>query len=566
MEQISNPIGSTTSKTPPPEVADVSHAQLTPLRFLERSAEVYPGKAAIVYGERRMTYLQFAQAATRLAHALIDHGIKAGDRVAFLCPNIPELLIAHFAVPLAGAVLVAINTRLAPEEIRYICDHSGARVLVVDAGFTESVQPIEDGLRTVEKIVTVCDPAEPGKLLGSPYEEFIAAAGDDPLPWTVADESATIAINYTSGTTGRPKGVMYSHRGAYLNALDEIIHSEHSSRSVYLWTLPMFHCNGWCTTWGVTALGGRHVCLRAVRADRIWELLDQESITHLNGAPTVLTTIANAPQARTLSRPLTITTAGAAPSPTTIAELENLGARIIHVYGLTEVYGPYSVCDHQEGWENLDAEARAGLLARQGVGMIQAGRMRVVDEKMRDVPADGSTLGEIIMQRSNVMTGYFNDPEATAEAFRGGWFHSGDLGVMHPDGYVELRDRAKDIVISGGENISTVEVEQAIMTHGDVLETAVIGVPDEHWGERPKAFVVRKPGGTVGEDDLIDHVRSRIARYKAPKAITFVHQLPKTSTGKTQKFRLREFDRSESAGESGLNEGAAAHEAKEIEA
>jgi fatty-acyl-CoA synthase len=302
----------------------------------------------------------------------------------------------------------------------------------------------------------------------------------------------------------------------------------------------MFHCNGWCTTWGVTAIGGRHVCLRAVRADRIWELLDRERVTHLNGAPMVLTTIVNADEARPLDRPLVVTTAAAAPSPTTIAKVEELGARIIHVYGLTETYGPYSVCEWQEGWDELEVDARAKLLARQGVGMIPADRMRVVDGEMRDVPADGQTMGEIVMRGNDVMKGYFEDEEGTAEAFRGGWFHSGDLGVMHPDGYVELRDRAKDVVVSGGENVSTIEVEQAVVSHDAVLEAAVVGVPDERWGERPKAFVVLKPGRELSEHDLIEHVRGRIARYKAPRDVEFLDELPKTSTGKVQKYELRE--------------------------
>jgi fatty-acyl-CoA synthase len=317
---------------------------------------------------------------------------------------------------------------------------------------------------------------------------------------------------------------------------------------VYLWTLPMFHCNGWCTPWALTAIAGRHICLRAVRADDIWELLERESVTHLNGAPTVLTMLANSPRAHRLEQPLTITTAGAPPSPTTIGELEGLGARIIHVYGLTEVYGPYSVCEYQEGWDGLDVPARARLLARQGVGMIQAERLRVVDKQMRDVPADGTSIGEIVMRGNNVMAGYFRDADATAEAFRGGWFHSGDLGVMHPDGYVELRDRAKDIVISGGENISTIEVEQALVTHEHVLEVAVVGVPDDRWGERPKAFVVLKPGCKCTEAELIEHVRSQIAHYKAPGAVAFVDELPKTSTGKIQKNVLREQARAAAGG------------------
>jgi fatty-acyl-CoA synthase len=519
----------------------VSPLPLTPLRFLERSAAVFPDKVAIVHGERRTSYRDFAREATRLARALQASGIERGDRVAYLCPNIPETLIAHFAVPLAGAALVAINTRLAPDEVRYICDHSGAKLLVVDAELAPTVEPVANSLETVREVVTVTDPesaAQAGAGLG--YADLLARGSDEPLPWTVDDELRTITINYTSGTTGKPKGVEYTHRGAYLNALGEVIHSEHRPDSVYLWTLPMFHCNGWCTTWGVTAIGGRHVCLRAVRADDVWRLLEHEGVTHLNGAPTVLTTIINADQAHPLERGLTITTAGAPPSPTTIAHCEALNARIIHVFGLTETYGPYSVCEWQPGWEELEGPARATLLARQGVGMIQAERLRVVDEEMRDVPADGTTMGEIVMRGNNVMKGYFADPETTAEAFAGGWFHSGDLGVVHPDGYVQLLDRAKDVVVSGGENISTVEVEQALVSHEAVLEAAVIGVPDPKWGERPKAFAVLKPGRQVSERELIDHVRARIAGYKAPKAVAFLDELPKTSTGKVQKFELRE--------------------------
>jgi fatty-acyl-CoA synthase len=504
---------------------------------------VFPEKTAIVHGARRISYGEFAIDATRLARALGAAGVEPGDRVAYLCPNTPEMLVAHFAVPLAGAVLVAINTRLAPDEVRYICDHSGARLLVVDAELWGTVAPVAAELKTVREIVTVVDPQAGGEGVASPrgreYADLLADESDEPLPWAVEDELATIAINYTSGTTGRPKGVMYTHRGAYLNGLGEVIHSEYTPESVYLWTLPMFHCNGWCTTWGVTAIGATHVCLRAVRGDRIWELISSEQVTHLNGAPTVLTTIANDPSARQLERPLVITTAGAAPSPTIIGQLEALGARMIHVYGLTETYGPYSICEWQPGWENLDPPQRAQLLSRQGVGMIQADQLRVVDAEMNDVPADGETMGEIVMCGNNVMKGYFDDPDATAEAFRGGWFHSGDLGVMHPNGYVELRDRAKDIVISGAENISTVEVEMVILTHEAVLETAVIGVPDERWGERPKAFVVLKPNRTLGQSELLKHVSQRIARYKTPDQVEFVEQLPKTSTGKVQKYELR---------------------------
>ncbi|MBO0768954.1 MAG: long-chain-fatty-acid--CoA ligase [Solirubrobacterales bacterium] len=517
--------------------AGASPLPLTPLHFLERSAQVFPTRTAIVDGDRRFSYREFADEAARVASALITAGIKPGDKVAYLAPNQTELLIGHFAVPLARGVIVAINTRLAPEEIRYILEHSEARLLIVDQSLVSSVAPVADQLQDI-RLVTVTDGS--GQVLGTPYSEFIESGGQHDLSWEVDDELETIAINYTSGTTGRPKGVMYTHRGATLGALAGLHHSGFSSSTAYLWTLPMFHCNGWCTAWALAASGGRQVCLPAVRADQIWQLIDEEGITHLNGAPTVLTTIANAPEAHVLTQPLTITTAGAPPSPTTIAEIKALGASIVHVYGLTETYGPYTVCELQESWSDLDQDAHAEMLSRQGVGMLHAGLVRVVDEAMADVPADGETMGEIVMRGNVVMSGYFKDPEGTAKAFHGGWFHSGDLGVMHPDGYVQLRDRAKDVVISGGENISTVEVEQALISDPRVLETAVIGVPDEKWGEVTKAFVVLKPNVQASAEELIEHVRSRIARYKAPKTIAFVSELPKTSTGKVQKFALRE--------------------------
>jgi fatty-acyl-CoA synthase len=522
----------------------VYKTELTPLSYLRRSADVYPDRTAIVYGERRVSYAELADEVVRVARALRASGIGPGDRVAYLLPNLPEMLVAHFAVPLAGAVLVAVNTRLAGEEIRWILDHSGAKLLVVDAVLAAGVAPVAGELRTVTEVVTLTDPAAPpatATIPGPGYDEFSArgADGDEPC-WEVDDELATISINYTSGTTGRPKGVMYTHRGAHLNSLSEIVHSAHTPDSVYLWTLPMFHCNGWCTPWAVTAIGGTHVCLREVRGDVIWRLIGEHRVTHLNGAPTVVTTIMNAPEAVRLDYQLVITTAGAPPSPTTIGNAERMGFRIVHVYGLTETYGPYSVNQYQPAWAELDTEDRARLQARQGVGMLTAERLRVVDPEMNDVPADATTMGEVVMRGDNVMKGYFDDPEGTGKAFAGGWFHSGDLGVMHPDGYVELRDRAKDVVISGGENISTIEVEQAVVSHPAVLECAVIGVPDEKWGERPKAFVVLRGGEAVTEEELLEHVRGRIARYKCPRAVEFVDELPKTSTGKVQKFELRE--------------------------
>ena len=522
-----------------------SFTPLTPLAFLERSMDVFADKTAIAYGARRSSYREFGAEATRLAHALRASGVRPGDRVAYMCPNIPEMLVANFGVPLAGAVLVAINTRLAAEEVAHICDHSGARLLVADTEYLPALGPLLDRLQSVQEVVAVNDPLGPAGPEAAEhahvsYADFMRRGSDEPLPWSVDDESSLISINYTSGTTGRPKGAMYAHRGAYLNALGEIIHQRFDPESVYLWTLPMFHCNGWCTPWAVTGIGATHVCLRAARPDLIWQLFDQEGVTHLDGAPTVLTAIANAPQAHRLERELVATVAGAPPGPTVIARMRELGARIVHVYGMTEVYGPYTLNEWQPGWASMSPADQARQQARQGVAMIQADPVRVVDKHMNDVPRDGLTMGEIVMRGNNVMVGYFNDAEATEKAFLGGWLHSGDLGVRHSDGYVELRDRAKDIIISGGENISTIEIEHATESHPAVLEAAVIGVPDEKWGERPKAFVMRKPGAELNEADLIAYLQTRIARFKVPKSIEFVDQLPRTSTGKTQKFELRE--------------------------
>jgi fatty-acyl-CoA synthase len=525
----------------------VSYTALSPLSFLERSARVWPGKTAVVYGARRLTYSGLAAGAQRVARALRASGVGPGDRVAYLMPNLPEMLIAHYAVPLAGAVLVAVNTRLTAEEVAYILSHSGAKLVIADAALLATAAAAAKDMEAVTELV-VAEDTEIGQAdldwSGEPrlvsYSEFLARGMGEPLSWSVSDELAPIAINYTSGTTGRPRGVVYTHRGAYLNCFGEIIHSRHDENSVYLWTLPMFHCNGWCTPWSLTAIGGTHVCLREVRGDAIWQQLRDHGVTHLNAAPTVVSAILNAPEASPLTRPVLITTAGAPPSPTTIAHMERMGFRVVHVYGLTETYGPISVCQSQPQWAGLSSGERSVLQARQGVSMIQAEGLRVVDKAMTDVPADASTMGEIVMRGNNVMAGYYLDPQATAEAFRGGWFHSGDLGVMHPDGYIELRDRIKDIVISGGENISTVEVEQALMSHPAVLEAAVIGVPDDKWGEHPKAFVVFRAAHSATQEELIAHVRTKIARYKAPREIDITLQLPKTSTGKIQKFVLRD--------------------------
>jgi acyl-CoA synthetase (AMP-forming)/AMP-acid ligase II len=514
--------------------------QLTPLLFLERAAEVFANRDAVTYGDRRLSYAELGSSAQQLAAALAASGIGPGDRVAYLLPNLPEMLVAHFGVPLARAVLVAINTRLSGPEITYILQHSGAKILVADTELLATAAPELGDCPELERLIALDDAGAGLPAESTPYAELIAAGVGAESPWRVDDEQRVISINYTSGTTGRPKGVMYTHRGAYLNALAEVIHSHHDTDSVYLWTLPMFHCNGWCTPWAVTAVGGRHVCLRAVDPELIWRLLDEEGVTHFNAAPTVLVLLSSHPEARPFGRPITVTTAGAPPSPTIIHRMSELGARIVHVYGLTETYGPYTVCEWQDGWNDEPAERRARLLARQGVAYVGADPIRVVDDEMRDVPRDGRTMGEVVMRGNNVMAGYFDDPAATEQAFRGGWFHSGDIAVQHPDGYIELRDRAKDIIISGGENISTIEVEQAILTHEAVLECAVVAIPHEKWGERPKAFVVLRDGAEVDPRDLVEHVRGRIAHFKAPDEIEFLDALPKTSTGKVQKYALRE--------------------------
>ncbi len=522
----------------PPEVY---RSYLTPLRFLQRSAAVFRQKPAVVYGDRSWTYPELAARVNRLASALRGAGVAKGDRVAYLVPNIPALLEGHFGVPLSGGVLVAINTRLNAEEIRYIVNHSGAKVLVVDTELARVVEPVLANLETVETIVNVEDVPGGVRLPGLEYEAFLAGGSPDPLDWPITDEDETIAIDYTSGTTGRPKGVMYTHRGAYLNALGELLETRMASDSVYLWTLPMFHCNGWCYPWAVTAIGATHVCLRKLEPGTVWDLVRAKNVTHFCAAPTVLISLANHPAARQgpLPRKLIVSVAAAPPSPTIIAQMEDLCAEIVHVYGLTEVYGPYTVNEWQPHWDDLPREERARLKARQGVGYLVADDARVVDDQMRDVPADGETLGEVIMRGNNTMKGYYNDPAATAEAFRGGWFHSGDLAVMHPDGYIELRDRKKDIIVSGGENISTIDVERAVVTHPSVLEAAVIAVPDPYWGEVPKAFVTLKPGEAATEADLIAFCRTRLPGFKVPKAIAF-GDLPKTSTGKVQKSVLRE--------------------------
>ena len=510
----------------------VYRSELTPVAFLRRNAYVFPDKTAVVHGERRFSYAAFEERVNRLASALLTDGLEKHQRVAFLAPNIPALLEAHFAVPAAGGVLVAINTRLSAPEIDYILQHCGARLLFVDRELYPQVGDLD---LSAMQVVEIHDTGAPD----DPYETLLAAGSPEAGPDLLADEEEPISINYTSGTTGRPKGVLYTHRGAYLNALGEALETGMNIDSVYLWTLPMFHCNGWCFTWAVTAVGGTHVCLRSVDPDRVWDLLESEEVTHYNGAPTVQTMLLNSPKARRLERPITVTIAGAPPSPTLLEQLRELNFRPVHVYGLTETYGPIAVSPWQREWDQKPLAEQASLLARQGQAYRTADLLRVVDEHTRDVPRDGETMGEGVMHGNNVMQGYFAQPEATQEAFRDGWFHSGDLAVWHPDGTIELRDRKKDIIISGGENISTIEVEQTVVRHPAVLECAVIAVPDEKWGERPKAFVTLKQSATVSEAEIIAFCREHLAHFKCPDAIEF-GPLPKTSTGKVQKFVLRE--------------------------
>ena len=510
----------------------VYRTELTPVSFVERSALIFPNKVAVVHGQRRYTYREFAGRVYRLASALRAAGMQKHDRVAFLCPNIPPLLEAHFGVPAAGGILVAINTRLSTHEVEYILHHSGSTFLFVDDELYPIVEPLKlDGIRVVQ-IADSGDTADP-------YEQFLAGGSPEAVTSWLEDEEETISINYTSGTTGNPKGVMYTYRGGYLNALSEVIETGMSSRSVYLWTLPMFHCNGWCFTWGVTAVGATHVCLRQVDPARIWDLFGQEGITHYNGAPTVHIFLANHSKAHPLEREITATIAGAPPSPTLLATLKQLNIHAVHVYGLTETYGPYTICEWQSVWDELPEEEQARLQARQGQGMITAERARIVDPEMQDVPQDAVSMGEVAMRGNNVAKGYHDNPEATARAFAGGWFHSGDIGVWHADSYIELRDRAKDIIISGGENISTIEVEQVVARHPAVLECAIVAIPDETWGERPKAFVTLKEGQSATVEEIIAFCRERLANFKCPVAISF-GPLPKTSTGKVQKYVLRE--------------------------
>jgi fatty-acyl-CoA synthase len=512
--------------------AEVYRSELTPVDLLERAAYVYPEKVAVVDRNRRLTYAELGARAWRLANALRAAGLDKGDRVATLLPNCTAMLEAHFGVPAAGGILVTVNTRLSAGEIRYILEHSRSRFLLVDAELAPVVEEIDLGGVTV---IRVDDTGAPD----DPYERLLAGASPTRPPSRLEDEEETISINYTSGTTGRPKGVEYTYRGVYLNALNEALVAGLSQESVFLWLQPMFHCNGWCFPWAVTAVAGRHVLTRKVDPDLVWELIDAEHVTNFNGAPTIQLMIINHAKAHRVEHPVTVVVAAAPPSPTLFGRMSELNFRVVHVYGLTETYGPITVSPEQEDWHELPAEQRARLLARQGQAYISADLVRVVDEELKDVARDGETVGEVVMRGNNVMHGYFDDDEATADAFRGGWFHSGDLAVWHPDGNVELRDRSKDVIVSGGENISSIEVEQAIVAHPAVLECAVVATPHPHWGERPKAFVTLRQGASATPEEIADFVRGRLAGYKCPDAVELC-ELPKTSTGKVQKYVLRE--------------------------
>jgi fatty-acyl-CoA synthase len=505
---------------------DLSFEPLTPVSYLDRAAAAHGDRTAVIDGEQRWTYAQLHDRCRRLAGALAP--LADGRPVAVLAPNTHVLLEANFGVPWAGVPLVAVNTRLSAGEVAYILEHSRASVLVHDPAF--------DAL--VADVVSRLDPPPVLIRAGEQYEELLAGA--TPQAVTPDDERSLLSINYTSGTTGRPKGVMYHHRGAYLQALAMVGHTGLSPSAVHLWTLPMFHCNGWCFPWAVTAAAATHVCLPKVEPTEVWRLIRQEGVTHLNGAPTVLSMLAYAPEAAPLDGPpVRVATGGAPPSPAILRRMGELGFDVTHLYGLTETFGPVMICDWRPEWNALDASEQARLKARQGVGNMISCRARVIGEGGADVPADGTSIGEIALRGNNVMLGYLDDPEATAAAVPDGWFRTGDLGVLHPDGYVELRDRSKDVIISGGENIASVEVEQAIADHPAVLEVAVVAAPDEKWGEVPIAYVTLHEGKSATEAEIQEHVRGLLARFKAPKAVVF-GELPKTSTGKIQKFVLRD--------------------------
>jgi len=519
-------------------------AALTPLSFLARSAAVYPEKIAVIHGERRYSYAEFYRRCCRLADALRRRGIGLGDTVSVMAPNVPALLEAHYGVAMAGGVLNALNYRLDVRSVAFILEHGGAKLLIADREYSAIIRAALGQVARRPFVIDIDDPLhEGGELLGEMDYEAFLATGDPTAPWQPpTDEWQAIALSYTSGTTGNPKGVVYHHRGAYLNAIGNTIAFGLTPASVYLWTLPMFHCSGWTYTWAVTAAAGTHVCLRRVDPALIFPAIAEHRVTHLCGAPIVLNLLVNAPESvrRRFEHTVEVATGGAAPPSPIIAAMERMGFRVTHLYGLTESYGPSTLCAWQEPWANLGLDEKARMMARQGVRYLTLDGARIVKPRtMADVPADGATIGELILRGNTVMKGYLKNPEATDEAFADGWFHTGDLAVMHPDGYVEIKDRAKDIIISGGENISSLEVEEALYRHPQVLEAAVVARSDPTWGESPCAFVMLKPGAEVDAAGILAWCRDHLAHYKVPKTVVF-GELPKTSTGKIQKFALRE--------------------------
>ncbi|NBR21057.1 MAG: acyl-CoA synthetase [Proteobacteria bacterium] len=521
-----------------------NYSPLTPLSFLTRTAEVFPERAAVIHGEIKRSWRETLKRCTRLASALKKKGVVQGTTVSVMAPNVPELLEAHFGVLMTGGVLNALNIRLEAQTLAYILEHGESQVLITDREFSPVIQKVLQQLEDPPLVIDIDDPmAEGGELLGEMDYEAFLKTGDENFEWNLPeDEWQAVSLNYTSGTTGKPKGVVYHSRGAHLLAIDNILAWGMRRHPVYLWTLPMFHCNGWCFPWTITLLAGTHVCLRKVNAANIYDSIVKHGVTHLCGAPIVMGMIANAEDQdqRVLSDKVQIMTAAAPPPPPVIARMEEMGFQVTHVYGLTETYGPSVVSAWQEEWNKLSPTDQALKKGRQGVNYPGLEGLMVADsETLKEVPSDGQTLGEVFMKGNLVMKGYFKNPEATQEAFRGGWFHSGDLGVRHPDGYIELKDRAKDIIISGGENISSVEIENTLYRHSNVLEAAVVARPDEQWGETPCAFVTLKPGSSISEGELILFCREQLAGFKVPKSIIF-QELPKTSTGKIRKNILRE--------------------------
>ncbi len=528
-----------------------NYQPLSPIAFLERSAAVYPDHVAVIHGNQRFSYSEFYARSRRLASALVKAGITKGQTVSAMLANTPPMLEAHYGVPMAGAVLNTLNTRLDAEIIAFSLDHAETRILLVDKEYSAVVKEALTLTTSSKPIVIDYDDPEfevAGEMLGNiEYEDFIAS-GDPDFQWSPpGDEWNAISLNYTSGTTGNPKGVVYHHRGAYLLAQGNVITASMKKHPVYLWTLPMFHCNGWCFTWTMSVVGGTHVCLRWVRAKAIWQALAEHKVTHLCGAPIVMSTILNAPDEEkvTLSHTVDFFTAAAPPPEAVLAAMAEAGFNVTHLYGLTETYGPAVVNDWKLDWDTLASGERAQKKARQGVRYAALEALDVIDpDTMRPVPRDGETMGEVMFRGNIVMKGYLKNRKASDEAFSGGWFHSGDLGVMHPDGYIQLKDRSKDVIISGGENISSIEVEDTLFKHPAVQAAAVVAKPDEKWGETPCAFIELKPGKSASEEDIIAWCREHLARFKCPRHVIFT-ELPKTSTGKIQKFKLRDVAKEE---------------------